>query len=110
MRLLNIGCGALVHPEWINLDVTSSLPGVIRHDIRKGLPFEDASIDACYSSHMVEHLRREDAVRLLTECRRVLKPGGVVRIVVPDLEAITLGYLDALRRVRQGEPQARREL
>jgi predicted SAM-dependent methyltransferase len=57
----------------------------IFHNLRYGAPFTDASVDFLYSSHLLEHLFKEDAVRLLAEMRRVLKPGGRLRICVPDL-------------------------
>lgn len=56
------------------------------HDINNGLPFRDSTIDFVFSSHFVEHLSRTQAATLLKECHRVLRPGGVVRISVPDLE------------------------
>jgi SAM-dependent methyltransferase len=67
------------------------------YDIRRGkatrLPFKDSTVDVVYSSHMLEHLDREDAVAFLAECRRVLKPGGWLRIAVPDLEQLIHAYL-----------------
>ena len=56
------------------------------HDLRKGIPFTDASADNIFSSHFLEHLSRSDGCQLLTECYRVLKPGGTLRVGVPDLE------------------------
>lgn len=56
------------------------------HDLSHGLPFADCMVDFAYSSHFIEHLFRKDAVWLFKEIHRVLKPGGVVRISVPDLE------------------------
>jgi SAM-dependent methyltransferase len=58
----------------------------VHHDVRFGLPFPDRSIDFLFSSHFVEHLFRSEALALLREARRVLKPGGVFRICVPDLD------------------------
>jgi predicted SAM-dependent methyltransferase len=95
-RLLNFGCGKAFHPDWVNLDSSDSIPGVIKHDLRRGLPFPDASFDAAYGSHVLEHLELEAAERLLRECLRVLKPDGIARIVVPDLEAIARQYLESL--------------
>src|SRR5712692_2960803 len=57
----------------------------VHHDFRYALPFDDESVDYLYSSHLLEHLFREDALRLLKEIQRTLKPGGWVRICVPDL-------------------------
>ncbi len=58
----------------------------VHHDLSYGLPFTDGVVDFVYSSHLIEHLFRKDAARLFKEIYRVLKPGGVVRISVPDLE------------------------
>jgi len=57
----------------------------IHHDLSYGIPLIDSSADYAYSSHFVEHLHREDAANLLREAYRTLKPGGVVRICIPDL-------------------------
>jgi SAM-dependent methyltransferase len=68
-------------------------PDIVVHDVRKRLPFSDASMTAVYSSHLLEHLYLDEAQRLLAECRRVLVPGGVLRLVVPVLRAIVREYL-----------------
>jgi ubiquinone/menaquinone biosynthesis C-methylase UbiE len=59
------------------------------------LPFQSDTISAIYGSHVLEHLYQTDAQRLLLECKRVLKPGGVIRMVVPDLHAMAVDYLQA---------------
>lgn len=106
MRLLNFGCGTAVHPDWVNLDSSTDLPGVIRHDLRRGLPFPDESFDAVYGSHVLEHLEPDAAMQLLRECHRVLRPGGIVRIVVPDLEAIARRYLETMTAAAGGDVHA----
>ncbi len=58
----------------------------IYHNIDYGLPFREKTLDFVFSSHFLEHLDKELAHRFLGECFRVLKPSGVVRIAVPDLE------------------------
>lgn len=58
----------------------------IHHDLAYGLPITTGVVDFLYTSHFIEHLFRKDAETLLKEIYRALKPGGTVRISVPDLE------------------------
>ena len=100
--MLNIGCGATHHPDWINLDVSSLEPTVLHVDINKGLPFPSDFATICYSSHLLEHLNKDEALYFLVECRRVLTSGGTIRLVVPDLERIAREYLRLLDIVAAG--------
>jgi predicted SAM-dependent methyltransferase len=102
MRMLNLGCGSRIHADWINVDSVASVPGIVRHDLRQGIPWPDGSVDVVYHSHILEHFTRSDAERFLRECHRVLKPNGLLRVVVPDLEAIARQYLTMLERSREG--------
>ncbi|MDX1976967.1 MAG: methyltransferase domain-containing protein [Pseudanabaenaceae cyanobacterium bins.68] len=106
MIYLNLGCGNTFDSHWINLDVSPSAKEVKKWDVREGLPFDNDSIDACYSSHVFEHLNIDEARKLLSECIRVLKPEGIIRLVVPDLEAIAKIYLDRLAKIDQGIAEA----
>jgi SAM-dependent methyltransferase len=108
---LNIGCGTTAPDGWYNIDnsptiwlsripVASRLLGttawprsVHRHDVLKGLPFADNSVDFIYSSHTFEHFTYSQSLALTKECLRVLKPEGILRLVVPDLEQIARDYL-----------------
>ncbi|HKQ26559.1 MAG TPA: methyltransferase domain-containing protein [Burkholderiales bacterium] len=101
-KLLNIGCGVVCDPAWINLDSAPAAAGVIRHDITKGLPFEDNTFDACYGSHIVEHLTQTQAADLVQEMQRVLRPSGTIRLVVPDLEAMVRLYQQILDELDAG--------
>ena len=103
MKLFNIGCGYITHPEWINLDIAPTNPIVKSFDFRRGLPAPSGSVDACYSSHALEHARLEEARFLIQDCFRALKSGGIIRIVVPDLEVIAREYLKYLEKVSQGD-------
>lgn len=100
MQLLNIGCGSTFHKDWDNLDMFSDSPYVRAHDLRKGLPYPDCSCHAVYSSHLLEHLKPNEASKLLSEMYRVLSPGGIVRLAVPDLESVARNYLAALEAVQ----------
>lgn len=123
MKLLNLGCGdktsdrdGVVNIDWSvmlrlrghpmrrllvpvflhgdRLARYRSLPdNVLVHDLANGIPFESGSVDAVYHSHTLEHLDRNVADDLLKEVRRVLKPGGIHRIVVPDLELLGRNYV-----------------
>lgn len=105
-RLLNVGCGSQFHPAWVNVDLVTNNPSVMAYDIRKGLPFADDSFDAVYHSHVLEHLRPDEGAQLIKECGRVLRHGGVMRIVVPDLERIAKLYLEMLEKAWMGDQQA----
>ena len=106
MRLLNLGCGTTFHPDWINVDIASASKEVQICDIRKKLPFPDDYFDACYSSHVIEHLKQEEANRVLAECLRILQPKSVIRVVVPNLESIARGYLQTLEQVELGTKES----
>ena len=95
---LNIGCGYITHPDWTNLDLVPTHSIVHPFDFRRGLPAPSDSIEACYSSHVLEHAQPEEATFLVQECFRVLRSGGIIRLVVPDLEAIARLYLQHLEQ------------
>jgi len=101
---LNIGCGTSGIEGWVNIDnspsiLLSRLPfgrrifrtpdwprDVRRADVRKRIPFFDAS-------HTFEHFTYDESLAVAKECFRVLQPGGILRIVVPDLGTIVRDYL-----------------
>jgi predicted SAM-dependent methyltransferase len=63
------------------------------HDLRKGLPFGDNSVDFIYFGQVIEHLNPlYEVPPFLAECRRVLQPGGLVRISTPDLDILLASY------------------
>lgn len=102
---LNLGCGHRFHPAWTNVDFVSTAEGVIVADLAKGMPFPDASFDVVYHSHLLEHFSRSEAEPFLRECCRVLRPNGILRVAVPDLEQIVKTYLTALEKVSEGSAE-----
>ncbi len=101
MLMVNLACGRRHHPAWTNLDFHGDGSAVREANLLGRLPFDDGTADAVYSSHFVEHLDVPQATSFLAEIHRILKPGGIVRIVVPDLENLAREYLarlDAARR------------
>ena len=105
-KYLNLGCGHRYHPDWINIDIIPKGLGVIKHDLSCGIPLPDASCNVIYHSAVLEHMRRPDAVAFLKECHRVLKPDGILRVGVPDLEKICRLYLSKLAEALNGDETA----
>jgi SAM-dependent methyltransferase len=123
MKILNLGCGTKTSDkkEVINIDwsiylrikkmrhISLLAPFIFRgdrlkqyrllpdnimvHNLATGIPFASNSIDAVYHSHVLEHLDSDIADAFLIEVKRVLKPGGIHRIVVPDFEKYCAEYL-----------------
>jgi predicted SAM-dependent methyltransferase len=113
-KALNIGCGSTFLEDWFNLDNSpnaflSKIPGIrfilyklklissnhyhvkwpkniIYRDLSKKLPFSDNYLEYIYTSHCLEHLSKSNLEFILREIYRSLKPGGIVRIVLPDLK------------------------
>lgn len=111
------GCGHSAPQQWVNFDVSPTLriqktpvlngllksrlntvfpDNVLLGDIIKGLPVADGSCDGAYCSHTLEHLSLSDLKIALQNTYRILKPGGIFRCVLPDLEFVAREYLAAL--------------
>jgi predicted SAM-dependent methyltransferase len=91
-RRLNWGCGPSPAPGWINSDLREA-PGVeIVRDIRDGLPLPTDSIAYAASMHALNDLPFLDVVPALEELRRVLQPGGFLRLGLPDLDRAIAAY------------------
>ena len=92
IRRLNWGCGKVTPPGWINSDIKSG-PGIdISADILEGLPLDDDSIYYISSQHALPELKVWTQLDALSELRRVLKPGGVLRLCLPDLDLAIAAY------------------
>ncbi|MCG9900453.1 MAG: methyltransferase domain-containing protein [Hydrotalea sp.] len=100
MKYLNLGCGSRYLENWENLDFISTNDNVKAYNLLNGLPYSDETFDVVYHSHVLEHFSYHSAEKFIKECYRVLKKGGVIRIVVPDLEQIVNMYQEQLRKVR----------
>lgn len=86
VRRLNWGCGTHPEPGWINSDIKEGAGIDLACDILDGLPLEDDSIDYVVSIHALPELPLPAQVPALQELRRVLVPGGVLRLALPDLD------------------------
>jgi predicted SAM-dependent methyltransferase len=105
MNYLNLGCGSRFHTDWVNIDFSSTDKSVIAHNLIQGIPRPDRSFDVVYHSHVLEHFTKPQAQSFLQECYRVLKPGGTLRIAIPDLEQIAKTYLLALAQAQAGSTE-----
>jgi len=100
MVKLNLGSGHWKLPGWLNVDLDfESMPGVCA-DLAAVLPFRDASVDLMHSEDFIDQLELEQARVFLDECHRILKPGGVIRILTPDLEKLAQLYLHDPERLQ----------
>lgn len=96
MNYLNVGCGNKIHEAWFNLDMATENPHVSSCNLLKGIPFPDDHFEVLYHSQVLEHFPKDKAPFFIKECWRVLKPGGIMRVVVPDLENIVNEYIKCL--------------
>jgi len=88
---LNLGCGSKVKPGWLNLDLSPWAD--YRLDLRRELPLPDLSCAIIYSEHFLEHLEYPTiASSFLKDCHRLLQPGGVIQLSVPDSEPPLRAY------------------
>jgi predicted SAM-dependent methyltransferase len=89
---LNLGCWHRHIPGWVHIDLCD-MPHIDHKTSIDKLPmFADGSVDLIYSSHSFEYFDRQQAVAVLAEWRRVLKPGGTLRLAVPDFDALLQVY------------------
>jgi SAM-dependent methyltransferase len=91
-RRINIGCGKRPAPGWLNLD-RKRRPGVdVVADLAAGLPFAAASFDYAVTIHVLQDLPLAALVPAVAEIRRILRPGGVFRAALPDLDRAIEAY------------------
>jgi predicted SAM-dependent methyltransferase len=95
---LNLGCGNKIHEDWINIDFTSTLGNVLKYNLLRSLPLEDGCVKYIYHSHVLEHFSESEGIAFLQECYRLLEDGGILRIVLPDLENIARAYVELINK------------
>lgn len=84
--LIHLGCGDIAAPGFINVDGSPAPHVHVVTDVRTLDMFGTATADLVYACHVLEHFSQRDHARVLWEWRRVLKPGGVLRLSVPDFD------------------------
>jgi len=88
---LHLGCGSAYKEGWVNIDLAGTRVD-LPWDLRRPLPFASGSIDAIFHEHLLEHLTYAQGLELHQRCRLLLRPGGVLRIGVPDAGAALRSY------------------
>ena len=88
---LHLGCGKRNFPGWEHIDA-GNFEHVTSHDVTK-LPYPDNSVDIIYASHLIAYFDRTEIKNVLREWKRVLKPGGVLRVATPDFKAMAKLYV-----------------
>jgi hypothetical protein len=116
---VQFGCGLCAPDGWINFDASPTLafehlpiigrlytrnarrfPDQVRYgDIVKGLPLPPECAAGIYASHVLEHLAYNDCIRALGNTYRLLRRGGIFRLIVPDLESAARAYLASLQEL-----------
>lgn len=89
---INLGGGKRIFPGFINVDLADFPHIHYRQDVRKLGNFESNSADLIHASHVLEYFDRQEVVDVLKEWKRVLKPGGLLRVAVPDFQALITVY------------------
>ncbi len=90
---VHFGCGSNRLDDWINVDLDRSCKLDVVADLRLDLPFRSQSVDYIHSEDFIEHLKLEEGIHFLEECHRILKEGGVMRLLTPDLLQIAERYV-----------------
>ena len=89
---LNLGSGSTKGKNgWVNVDLFGA---DINHDLTKGVPLDDNTVDAVYSSHVFEHIPYKDLLNVIKEIRRILKPGGKLLVCVPNAGLYLRAYFN----------------
>lgn len=102
-RFYNVGAGTFRHPAWTNVDHESAWYGGTQINLEWDLlalgpfPVPDHSAEIVYTSHTIEHVTDEAVANLFRETRRVLKPGGVVRVTAPNIDLDFRAYREGDR-------------
>ncbi|HEY8243457.1 MAG TPA: methyltransferase domain-containing protein [Casimicrobiaceae bacterium] len=99
MTLVNLGSGPHKLPGFVNVDLDAAGRPDVVADLSRGLPFADACADAIFTEDFVAQLEPDALLRFLAECRRMLKPGGTLRVLTPDLRRFMRMYLDEPERL-----------
>lgn len=101
---LNLGCGFTTLPGFINVDKLRARHIHYVRAVTNLRPFADDSVDLVYVSHCLEHVTHRKTNDVLAEWRRVLRPGGILRIGVPDFDVLLDAYFHSGKDIESIQP------
>lgn len=90
---LHIGCGKRIIPGWVNVDLDPSNEPDIIDDAETLTKIDDGSVDILYASHVLEHFKRIDTLKVLQLWYSKIRSGGTLRLAVPDFEKVVQAYM-----------------
>lgn len=91
---VHLGCGKRHLPGYVHVDLADFPHIDHRHDVKSLPMLADESVNLIYACHVLEYFDRSEVAGVLAEWRRVLKPGGKLRVAVPDFESLAAVYRD----------------
>jgi predicted SAM-dependent methyltransferase len=103
---LHLGSGGQPKEGWVNVDLAGD-PVDLAWNLAHGIPFADDSVDAIFHEHLLEHIPLRAGAGLIDECFRVLRPGGILRVGVPDAGELLRSYVgdgEYLATIHPGRP------
>lgn len=89
---INLGSGHWKLDGWVNVDLDAGSEPDVLANLARPLPFRDQVAWLMHTEDFIDQLELEQALQFLRECHRVLRPGGVLRVLSPDLEKLTTLY------------------
>jgi SAM-dependent methyltransferase len=89
---LHLGCRSKKIHGFVNIDIDPSVEPDLIEDVRSLPSFKQNSVDLIYASHVLEHFKKREFIKILMRWHEILKPGGVLRLAVPDIEACINHY------------------
>jgi predicted SAM-dependent methyltransferase len=103
---LHLGCGGEAKEGWVNIDLIGD-PVELAWNLAHGVPFDDSSVSAIFHEHLLEHIPLRAGIGFMDECFRVMEPGAIMRIGVPDAGRLLESYngdRSYLERIHPGRP------
>jgi len=91
---INLGSGHWKLDDWVNVDIDRDSQPDVCANLAGGLPFADGVASLMHTEDFIDQLELEQAGEFMRECHRILCPGGVLRVLTPDMRMLAQLYLN----------------